>query len=72
MGIFNEQPVNQPFAKGIQGAPRIGFNLTKDGDYDMVNKKLTSVGDGTNPNDAVTKRQLDSVGGSDITKKISI
>lgn len=30
MGIFNEQSDNQhPFAKGIQGAPGVGFNLTK-------------------------------------------
>ena len=39
MGIFNEQSANQhPFAKGIQGAPGVGFNLTSDGDYDLVKK----------------------------------
>ena len=36
MGIFNENK-NNSFSKGIQGAPGIGFNLTSDGDYDMVN-----------------------------------
>ena len=61
------------FAKGIQGAPGVGFNLTPNGNYDMVSKKLTNVGDGTDPNDAVTKKQLDNVGGSgDITKDIDL
>ena len=45
MGIFNEHSSNQhPFAKGLQGAPGVGFNLTADGNYDMVGKKLTNVG----------------------------
>ena len=39
MGIFNEQSFDHPFAKGIQGAPGVGFNLTADGNYDMVSKK---------------------------------
>lgn len=34
-----------PFAKGIQGAPGVGFHLTSDGNYDMVKKKLTNVAD---------------------------
>ena len=36
MGIFNEHSNNNTFAKGIQGAPGVGFNLTSDGDYDML------------------------------------
>ena len=73
MGIFNEQSANQhPFAKGIQGAPGVGFNLTSDGDYDMVKKKLTNVADGTDPSDAVTKKQLNSVGSGDVTKNIDL
>ena len=41
MGIFNEHSSNQhPFARGIQGAPGVGFNLTADGNYDMVGKNL--------------------------------
>ena len=40
MGIFNEQSLDHPFAKGIQGAPGVGFNLTSSADYDMINKKL--------------------------------
>ena len=39
MGIFNEHSSNQhPFVKGLQGAPGVGFNLTVDGNYDMVGK----------------------------------
>lgn len=72
MGIFYEHSTNQPFSKGIQGAPGVGFNLTADGNYDMVRKKLTNVADGTNPNDAVTKKQLDSVGGSHVSKDIDL
>ena len=28
MGIFNEQSYNHPFARGIQGAPGVGFSLS--------------------------------------------
>ena len=37
-----------------RGKPGVGFNLTLDGNYDMVNKKLANVADGTNPTDAIT------------------
>ena len=66
MGIFNEQSSSHPFARGIQGAPGVGFNLTADGNYDMIGKKLTNVGDGVSPNDAVTRKQLDNAGFGDI------
>ena len=39
MGIFNEQSNNHPFARRIQGAPGVGFNLASNGNYDMVGKK---------------------------------
>ena len=39
MGIFNEQSFDHPFARGIQGAPRVGVSLTADGNYDMNKKK---------------------------------
>ena len=32
MGIFNEQSLDHPFARGIQGAPGVGLNLTSSGD----------------------------------------
>ena len=48
MEIFNQQPnYNQSFKKGMRGAPGapgIGFNLTADGNYDMVNKKTGKCG----------------------------
>lgn len=75
MEIFNEQSDNQyPFGKGIQGAPGVGFLLTSDGNYDMTKKKLTNVADGTNPSDAVTKKQSDSASGGSgsVTKNIDL
>ena len=71
MGIFNEQSYNHPFARGIQGAPGVGFSLTSDGNYDMVGKKLTNVGDSVNPSDAVTRKQLDNAGVGVITADIN-
>ena len=59
MGIFNEQSLDHPFAKGIQGAPGVGFNLTSSGDYDMINKKLRNVGAPSNNTDAATKKYVD-------------
>ena len=63
MGIFNQHSVNQPqqqgFLRGLQGSPGVGFSLTKDGNYDMVNKKLKNVGEGVESSDAVTKHQLE-------------
>ena len=58
MGVFNEQTHNA-FAKGIQGAPGVGFNLTADGNYDMINRKLTNVGTPTSNADAATKKYVD-------------
>ena len=55
MGIFNQHSVNQPqqgFLRGLQGLPGVGFNLTKDGNYDMLNKKLRNVGEGVESSDA--------------------
>ena len=58
MGIFNEQTSDHTFAKGIQGAPGVGFNLTKEGNYDMLTKKLTNVGAPNANTDAATKNML--------------
>ena len=46
--------------KGATGASGTGFNLTSDGNYNISNKKLTSVAKGTDTNDAVIKQQLDT------------
>ena len=72
MGIFNEQSFGHPFARGIQGAPGVGFSLTKEGNYNMLTKKLTNLGDGTDPSDAVTRNQLDSTGVGNITADIDL
>ena len=47
-------------SRGIRGLPGIGFKLDSNNDYDMQNKKLVNVKQGTNNNDVVTKSQLDS------------
>ena len=47
--------------KEVQSRPGVGFNLTSDGNYDMVNKKLANVGEGTSNSDAITlKKSLDT------------
>ena len=65
MGIFNEHSSNQrPFARGLQrGPPGVGFNLTSDGNYDMLGKKLTNVGIPTSKKDAATKKYVDDNSG---------
>ena len=78
MGIFNEQSFDHPFARGIQGAPGVGFSLTADGNYDMTGKKLTNVGTPTNNNDAATKKYVDDnssgsgSGGSTTTSRLTV
>ena len=47
-------------SRGLRGLPGIGFKLDSNNDYDMQNKKLVNVKQGTNNNDVVTKSQLDS------------
>ena len=64
MGIFNQHSNNQPqqqrFLRGIQGSPGVGFCLTKDGNYDVIHKKLKNVGEGVESSDAITKHQLET------------
>ena len=60
MGIFNEQS-NHPFAKGIQGAPGVGFSLTANGNYDINKKRLTNVGAPISNNDSATKKYVDDI-----------
>ena len=64
MGIFNQhsnnQPQHQSFLRGLRGSPGISFSLTSDGNYDMKNKKLKNVGEGSESSDAVTKHQLET------------
>ena len=73
MGIFNEHSSNQhPFARGIQGAPGVGFNLTSSGDYDMVGKKLTNVGNPVSNTDAATKKYVDDNSSGGKTSSLAI
>ena len=73
MGIFNEQSLDHPFAKGIQGAPGVGFNLTSSGDYDMLNKKLRNVGAPIDNTDAATKKYVDDNStGSPSTSRLTV
>ena len=73
MGIFNEHSSNHyQFAKGVQGAPGIGFNLTADGNYDMVGKKLANVGTPTSDTDSATKKYVDTHSGGGKTSLITV
>ena len=58
MGVFNDQS-DKHIGKGIQGAPGIGFSLTADGNYDMINRKLKNVGAPSDNADAATKKYVD-------------
>ena len=58
--------------RGIQGSPGVGFSLTKDGNYDMNNKKLKNVGEGVESSDAVTKHQLETAINSKINTSPSL
>ena len=73
MGVFNEQSLDHPFAKGIQGAPGVGFNLTSSGDYDMIKKKLRNVGAPSDNTDAATKKYVDdNSSGSPSTSRLTV
>ena len=73
MGIFNEQSFDHPFAKGIQGAPGVGFSLTADGNYDMNKKKLTNVGAPSANTDAATKKYVDdNSSGTPSTSRLTV
>ena len=43
-----------------RGLPGVGFKLDSNNDYDMQNKKLVNVKQGTGENEVVTKSYLDS------------
>ena len=73
MGIFNEHSHNNPFARGLQGAPGVGFHLTSDEDYDMVDKKLRNVGAPSANTDAPTKKYVDdNSSGSPTTSRLTV
>ena len=57
-GVLNYK--HSTAVRGVRGLPGIGFKLDANNDYDMQNKKLVNVKQGTNNNDVVIKSQLDS------------
>ena len=59
-GILNHDDSQGLSKIGLRGLPGIGFKLDANNDYDMQNKKLVNVKQGTNNNDVVTKQYLDS------------
>ena len=59
-GILNHDDPQGLGKIGTRGLPGTGFKLDSDNNYDMQNKKLVNVKQGTNNNDVVTKSQLDS------------
>ena len=54
-GVLNYSTTS---ATGQRGLPGIGFKLDGNNNYDIQNKKLVNVGGGTDPNDVVTKSQI--------------
>ena len=72
MGIFNEHSSDQQFARGIQGAPGVGFNLTADGNYDMTNKKQTNVGTPALNTDVATKKYVDDNSSGEKTSSLTV
>ena len=72
MGIFNEHSYNRPFARGIQGAPGVGFSLTSHGNYDMQSKKLRNVGALVSNTDAAKKKYVDENSGGGKTSLLTV
>ena len=64
MGIFNDNIHNTHSTTNVAGRGErpagIGFKLNANGNYDIDNKKLTEVAEGTDNSDAITKHQLDT------------
>ena len=63
MGIFNDETTSASGSgsigqQGPQGPPGVGFILTDNGDYNLENKKMVNVKQGTNPDDAVINSQI--------------
>ena len=71
MGIFNDNilnphtfgstpgPVGPPGPPGLKGPPGPGFKLTRDGNFNINNKRLTNMGAPTDDDDATTKEYVD-------------
>ena len=55
MGIFNDHETRTSSEKGERGPPGIGFKLTINGDFDIIEKRLTNVSSAVENKDAITK-----------------
>ena len=69
MGIFNDETTSASGSgsigqQGPQGPPGVGFILTENGDYNLENKKMVNVKQGTDPNDAVINSQIQLLDGA--------
>ena len=51
MSFYNGLLNHNEYGQGQRGLPGIGFKLDSNNDYDMQNKKLVNVKQGTDPND---------------------
>ena len=61
MKMFSEHSSGNTYTKGLpglRGPPGIGYKLTPNGNYDMENKKLTNLKQGTEDDDCLTKKQI--------------
>ena len=68
MGLFNEHGSHvtkkiSSTVKTLQGPQGIGYKLTSDGNYDIENKKLVNVKQGTDNDDVVIKSQIQYLDG---------
>ena len=59
MGYYSNNLSPSQSTNNTQGPPGVGF-VIKDGNYSLENRKLVDVKQGTDPNDVVTKSQVDS------------
>ena len=66
-----ETYVSSAAVKGQKGDRGVGFNLTKDGDYDMKSKKLVNCADATADKDAINKKQMTEYVDSHLSHSIS-
>ena len=63
-GILNHDDIHGSGQIGPRGLPGVGFNLDSNNDYDMQNKKIVNVKQGTNNDDVVTKSQIQLLDGA--------
>ena len=58
-GILNHEDIHGLGMVGARGLPGVGFKLDSNNNFDLENRKLTNLKFGTNPNDVISKTQLD-------------